>query len=60
LDWRSPEEDAELAKKAERLGPPLEHRVSETKALDELERVGFQWIVSHSGFCDNWCLTARK
>ena len=35
-------------------------RLSEREALDELERAGFAWVVSHSGFQAHWCLTARK
>jgi ubiquinone/menaquinone biosynthesis C-methylase UbiE len=60
LDWRNAEELPELHADMERLGPPLQHRVAERQALEELEGAGFQWIVSHSGFAQNWCLSARK
>jgi ubiquinone/menaquinone biosynthesis C-methylase UbiE len=60
LDWRSADEEPELLGAKNLMGPPLKHRVSERQALSELEEAGFQWIVSHSGFSQNWCLSARK
>jgi len=60
LDWKSPEEDPTLSGAAPSMGPPFEHRVTERQALSEIEDAGFQWVVSHSGFSQNWCLTARK
>lgn len=60
LDWRTPDEDPEICEANKPMGPPLAERVSEKQALAELEASGFQWIVSHSGFLQNWCLTARK
>jgi ubiquinone/menaquinone biosynthesis C-methylase UbiE len=62
LDWRLPEEGeaSQAGQEPWRLGPPLESRVSESQALAELEAAGFEWLVSHSGFSQNWCLSARK
>jgi ubiquinone/menaquinone biosynthesis C-methylase UbiE len=60
LDWRSSEEEPELLRLKNLMGPPLEHRIAERQALTELEDTGFRWVVSHSGFSQNWCLSARK
>lgn len=60
LDWRSPLEDLSLPLESEAMGPPYGERVSEREAVAELERAGFRWVVSHSGFIQNWCLTAKK
>lgn len=60
LDWRSAQEEPGLAAEAAPMGPPLEHRVSEAQACDELLQAGFKPIVSHSGFGQNWCLTALR
>jgi ubiquinone/menaquinone biosynthesis C-methylase UbiE len=34
--------------------------VDEALACDELQQAGFGWIVSHAGFDDHWCLSARR
>jgi ubiquinone/menaquinone biosynthesis C-methylase UbiE len=60
LDWRTPAEEPALSKEATPLGPPFEDRVSEARACAELQDAGFQWLVSHGGFGQNWCLTTRK
>ncbi len=61
LDWKTPAEDESLlGLETPSMGPPFIHRVSERQALDELRAVGFEWLVSHAGFAQNWCLTARR
>lgn len=60
LDWQGPGELGRHGEGPALMGPPLEQRISEQQALTELEDAGFSWIVSHSGFEQNWCLTARK
>jgi ubiquinone/menaquinone biosynthesis C-methylase UbiE len=60
LDWRSAAEDPDLARVERPMGPPWEHRVSEAQACDELLQAGFQLVVSHNGFGQNWCLSARR
>jgi ubiquinone/menaquinone biosynthesis C-methylase UbiE len=60
LDWRSPLEDPSLPLETQAMGPPYADRVSERQAVAELESAGFRWVVSHSGFVQNWCLTAKK
>lgn len=60
LDWRLPFEDPSLPAEPEAMGPPFVERVSERQAVEELEAAGFNWLVSHSGFLQNWCLTAKK
>ena len=59
LDWRRPEEDGSVVDEP-LIGPPFEDRVAERQGVAELESVGFKWMVSHSGFIQNWCLTARR
>jgi ubiquinone/menaquinone biosynthesis C-methylase UbiE len=60
LDWNTAAEEAEASAEALPAGPPLEERVSENQAVLELESAGFEWLVSHGGFPQNWCLTARR
>jgi ubiquinone/menaquinone biosynthesis C-methylase UbiE len=59
VDWRTEGQPAGEAQ-ADGPGPPMSERVSERQALDELEKAGFHWVVSHSGFPLHWCLCARK
>ena len=60
LDWRTPLEEPALNEETSPMGPPFEHRVSEALACDELHEAGFQWMVSHTGFGQNWCMTTKK
>ena len=60
LDWRTPREEPGLLDEAAPLGPPFGQRVDEQRACAELQAAGFQWVVSHAGFGQNWCLTARR
>ena len=60
LDWRTPSEEPALLDEAQLMGPPFEHRVSEHQACNDLQQAGFQWVVSHAGFGQNWCLSARR
>lgn len=61
LDWKAPAEDESLASlELPPMGPPFIHRVTERQALEELRQAGFEWLVSHAGFAQNWCLTARR
>jgi ubiquinone/menaquinone biosynthesis C-methylase UbiE len=60
LDWRTPGEEPSLALESSPMGPPFEHRVSEVMACAELQESGFQWMVSHGGFGQNWCVSTKK
>lgn len=60
LDWRTPAEEPALAAEDAPMGPPFEHRISEPRACAELQEAGFLWVVSHTGFGQNWCLTTKK
>jgi ubiquinone/menaquinone biosynthesis C-methylase UbiE len=60
LDWRTPSEEAALDQDPSPMGPPFEHRISEAQACAELQEAGFQWMVSHPGFGQNWCITTKK
>ncbi len=60
VDWRTAQEEPGLLDLDELMGPPLSERVAEKLALLELETAGFDKRVSHSGFPQNWCLTARR
>lgn len=58
LDWRTRAEEPGLPELP--VSPPFGHRVSEAEACEELREAGFSLIVSHSGFGQNWCLTALR
>ena len=60
VDWRGREDDAALSGEAVTMGPPLEQRVTEKEAVAQLQDAGFGYVVSHSGFPGNWCLTVRS
>lgn len=60
LDWRTPSEEPSLMNELAPMGPPFEHRVSEARACNELQAAGFQWMVAHTGFGQNWCITTKK
>jgi ubiquinone/menaquinone biosynthesis C-methylase UbiE len=60
LDWRTPSEEPSLSREDSPMGPPFQHRVSEVEACAELQEAGFQWMVSHAGFGQNWCVTTKK
>ncbi len=60
LDWRRADEDPALAADPAPMGPPLEHRIAEAQACDELQAAGFGLVVSHAGFGQNWCLSAVR
>jgi ubiquinone/menaquinone biosynthesis C-methylase UbiE len=59
IDWNPPSDDPAVAADFPALGPDFAARVSEARACEELGRAGFGWQVSHAGFNQNWCLTAR-
>lgn len=56
LDWR-PEADPALEGG---LGPDPAWRVPEAVAAHELQDAGFSPVVSHAGFTQHWCLSARR
>ncbi len=60
LDWRTLSEEPDLNRELSPMGPPFEHRVSESDACAEFHDAGFQWMVSHAGFGQNWCVTTKK
>jgi len=60
LDWRTPAEEPALRELASPMGPPFEHRVSEHQACLDLQAAGFGLVVTHAGFGQNWCLSARR
>lgn len=53
LDWKPGQGDAEL-------GPADALRVPEARAAHALQDAGFSLVVSHAGFQQHWCLTARR
>jgi ubiquinone/menaquinone biosynthesis C-methylase UbiE len=59
LDWRPPSEDAAVGEETPRQGPDFAARVGEHEACQDLAAAGFPWTVAHTGFAQNWCLTAR-
>ncbi len=54
-DWRGAGDDP-----TPEPGPPLQRRVGERQAVEEMRQAGFSPLVSHAGFPHHWCLTARK
>ena len=53
LDWKPGMGGAEL-------GPADALRVAEAQAAHALQEAGFNLVVSHAGFQQHWCLTARR
>lgn len=41
-------------------GPPNDHRIAETIAMEELRTAGFIHVAPHKDFEHHWCVTASK
>jgi len=59
LDWKPSSAGSEQAQEGE-LGPADGLRVAEADAAHALQDAGFSLVVSHAGFQQHWCLTARR
>lgn len=59
VDWR-PVGDLDPAALGEALGPAPALRVPESAAAHLLQDAGFGLPVSHAGFNQHWCLSARR
>jgi ubiquinone/menaquinone biosynthesis C-methylase UbiE len=59
LDWKPSSTGSDQAQEGE-LGPADALRVPEAQAAHALQEAGFSLVVSHAGFQQHWCLTARR
>jgi len=59
LDWSPPSEDASVDSGRALLCLVCEPATTEKQAAQDLAAAGFQWMVAHAGFSQNWCLTAK-